>query len=62
MSVFSWLGNLSQSASPAGQPFQAQWGYVLAALLVPALIGVLAAATIILLERIFGIRLSGGAI
>jgi hypothetical protein len=62
MNLFHWLATLSQSASAPGQPFQAQWGYVLAVLLAPALIGLLAAGIILLLERTLGIRLSGGAI
>jgi hypothetical protein len=62
MGFWQWLAAISQSTGGPGQPFTAQWPYVLTALLAPALIGLAAAGLIILLEKIFGIRLSGGSI
>jgi hypothetical protein len=62
MAFWHWLTAISQSAGGPGQPFTAQWQYILAALIIPALIGLAAAGIILLVEKIFGIRLSGGAI
>jgi hypothetical protein len=62
MGFWHWLTAISQSAGGPSQPFTAQWQYVLAALIIPALIGLAAAGIILLVEKIFGIRLSGGAI
>jgi hypothetical protein len=62
MGFWHWLTEISQNAAGPGQPFTAQWQYVLAALAIPALIGLSAAGIILLVEKIFGIRLSGGAI
>jgi len=62
MGFWQWLAAISQSAGGPGQPFTAQWQYVVAALVSPALIGLGWAGIIILLEKIFGIRLSGGSI
>lgn len=62
MGLWQWLTAISASAAGPGQPFAAQWQYVAVALLAPALIGLLGAGAIILLEKIFGCRLSGGSI
>lgn len=62
MGFWHWLTAISQSAGGPGQPFTAHWQYVLAALVIPVLIGLAAAGVIILVEKIFGIRLSGGTI
>jgi hypothetical protein len=62
MGFWQWLAALSQSTSGPGQPFTAQWQYVVTALVAPAIIGLAAAGIIILVEKIFGLRLSGGSI
>jgi hypothetical protein len=62
MGFWQWLAAISQSAGGSGQPFIAHWQYVVTALVAPALIGLLGAGIIILVEKIFGIRLSGGSI
>lgn len=62
MGLWQWLAAISQSAGGPGQPFTAHWQYVALALAAPALIGLAGAGIIILLEKIFGIRLSGGSI
>jgi hypothetical protein len=62
MGFWQWLAAISQSAGGSGQPFTAHWQYVLAALVIPALIGLAAAGIIMLIEKIFGVRLSGGTI
>ncbi len=62
MGLWHWLAVISHSAGGPGQPFAAQWQYVLVALAAPALIGLVAAVVVILLEKLFGLRLSGGSI
>ena len=62
MGFWQWLTAISQSTGGPSPPFTAQWQYVLAALVTPAIIGLAAAGIIILVEKIFGIRLSGGTI
>ncbi|MBM4288253.1 MAG: hypothetical protein FJ135_08920 [Deltaproteobacteria bacterium] len=62
MGLWEWLLTISASSGGPGQPFTAQWQYVTAALVAPALIGALWAGIIILAERIFGLRLGGGGI
>lgn len=62
MGFWQWLAALSQSTGGPGQPFTAQWQYVVIALVAPAIIGLTAAGIIILVEKIFGLRLSGGSI
>lgn len=62
MGLWHWLAAISQSTGGPNPPFTAQWQYVVAALVAPVVIGLTAAGLIILLEKIFGIRLSGGAI
>lgn len=62
MGLWQWLAAISQSTGGSQPPFTAQWQYVVAALALPTVIGLAAAGLIILLEKIFGIRLSGGAI
>ncbi len=62
MGFWQWLAAISQSTGGPGQPFTAQWQYVVTALVAPALIGLVAAGIIILVEKIFGLRLSGGSI
>lgn len=62
MGFWQWLAAISQSAGGPGQPFTAHWQYVVTALAAPALIGLAAAGVIIGVEKVFGIRLSGGSI
>jgi hypothetical protein len=62
MAFWQWLAAISQSAGGPGQPFTAQWQYVVTALAAPAFLGAVGAGLIILVEKIFGIRLSGGSI
>ena len=62
MGFWQWLTAISQSTGGPNPPFTAQWQYVVAALVAPAIIGLAAAGIIIGVEKIFGIRLSGGAI
>ncbi len=62
MGFWQWLAAISQSAGGPGQPFTAQWQYLVSALVAPALIGLVGAGIIILVEKIFGLRLSGGSI
>jgi hypothetical protein len=62
MGIWQWLTAISQGAGGPGQPFTAQWLYVVTALVAPVLIGLTAAGIIMLVEKIFGIRLSGGSI
>jgi hypothetical protein len=62
MGLWQWLAALSQSTGGPGQSFTAQWQYVVTALVAPAIIGLAAAGIIILVEKIFGLRLSGGSI
>jgi hypothetical protein len=62
MGFWQWLTAISQSTGGANPPFTAQWQYVAAALAAPVVIGLAAAGIIMGLEKIFGIRLSGGAI
>ena len=62
MGFWQWLAAVSQSTGGPGQPFTAQWHYVVTALVAPAIIGLAAAGIIILVEKIFGLRLSGGSI
>jgi hypothetical protein len=62
MGFWQWLAAISQSAGSSGQPFTAPWQYVATALVAPAIIGLAAAGIIVLVEKIFGIRLSGGSI
>ena len=62
MGFWQWLTAISQSSNAPGLPFTAHWQYVVAALVAPALIGLIAAEIIILVEKFFGIRLGGGSI
>jgi hypothetical protein len=62
MEFFSWLNKISQSAAPPGQHFSAQWLYVAMVLAIPALIGVISAGILRVLEKAFGIRLGGGSV
>ena len=62
MGFWQWLAAISQSAGGPGQPFTAQWQYVVTALVAPVLIGLVGAGIIIIVEKIFGFRLSGGSI
>jgi hypothetical protein len=62
MGIWQWLAAISLSAGGPGQPFSAHWQYVVIALAAPVLIGLGAAGVIILVEKIFGIRLTGGSI
>jgi hypothetical protein len=62
MGFWQWLSAISQSAGGPAQPFTAHWQYVVTALAAPAILGALAAGLIILTEKLFGIRLSGGSI
>lgn len=57
-----WLTAISQSTTGSSPPFNAHWQYVVLALAIPVVIGLAAAGAIMLVEKIFGIRLSGGAI
>ena len=62
MGFWQWLAAISQSAGGSGQLFTAQWQYVVTALVAPTLIGLMGAGIIILVEKVFGLRLSGGSI
>jgi hypothetical protein len=62
MGFWQWLTAISQSAGGPGQPFTAHWQYVAMALVAPAFLGAVAAGLIILAEKVFGIKLSGGSI
>jgi hypothetical protein len=62
MGFWHWLAAISQSTGGPGQPFTAQWQYVAIALVAPAFLGAVGAGIIILMEKIFGIKLSGGSI
>jgi len=61
MDFFSWLPKISQSMAPPGQPFSPQWWYVVMALVMPFLIGVVLAGILRALEKTFGIKLGGGS-
>ena len=60
MDFFAWLTQISQSASPSGQPFSAQWLYVIMALVIPAVIGTVLAVILKIIEKTSGVRLGGG--
>jgi hypothetical protein len=62
MGFWQWLTAISQSSASSGQPFTAQWQYVTVALVAPVILGLVGAGLIILVEKVFGIRLSGGSI
>lgn len=62
MGFWQWLTAISQSTAGPGQPFAASWQYVVTALAAPALLGAAGAGIIILVEKVFGLRLSGGSI
>ena len=62
MGFWQWLEAISQSTGGPGQLFTAHWQYVVTALVAPAFLGAVAAGLIILAEKVFGIRLSGGSI
>jgi hypothetical protein len=62
MGLWQWLAVISQSAGGTGHSFTAQWQYVVTALVAPVLIGLVGAGIIIIVEKIFGFRLSGGSI
>lgn len=59
---FQWLAAISVPLSGPGQPFQASWQYVAAALLAPAVIGLAGAVITTLLEKVLGLRMGGGGV
>jgi hypothetical protein len=62
MNILQWLTTISQSTNPPGQPFVSQWSYVAMALVIPVIIGVILAALLKVIEKVFSIRLGGGSI
>ncbi len=63
MSIWaSWLTAIAAASAVPGQPFQASWQYIAAAVLLPALIGAVAALCLRAVEKLGGIRLGGGGV
>ncbi len=62
MEFFTWISQISQSAAPPGQPFSAHWWYVVMALVIPVLMGVVLAGILRLLEKALGMKLGGGSV
>jgi hypothetical protein len=62
MNILQWLTTISQSTAPPGQPFVPSWGYIAMALVIPGIIGVILAAILKVIEKVFSIRLGGGSI
>ena len=62
MSFFHWLTQISQSMAPPEQPFAAQWLYVAAALVMPAVLGGALAGILRIIEKVFGVKLGGGSV
>jgi hypothetical protein len=62
MDFFAWLTQISQSAAPPGQPFSPQWLYVIMSLVIPAVVGVVLALILKIIEKFSGVRLGGGSV
>jgi hypothetical protein len=62
MDFFTWIIQISQSVAHPGQPFSPQWWYVVMALVIPALMGVIVAGILRVLEKALGMRLGGGSV
>lgn len=62
MRLFAWLAEISQSAAPPGQVFAPQWLYVVLALVIPALLGLILALIMKAIEWAFGMKLGGGSV
>jgi hypothetical protein len=60
MTFWQWLTAISQSTTPAGEPFAPHWPYVALALVLPVAIGLILALILKGIENIFGIKLGGG--
>ncbi len=59
MDILNWIAQISQSTTP-GRGFHPQWIYIVFSVFVPATIGAMVTLCIMLLEKVFNIRIGGG--
>ncbi len=62
MGLWQWLQRVTAETVATAAGFQPSWRYMLAVLLLPAVIGLLLAGVLGLVERIAGRRLDGGSL
>ena len=62
MGLWQWLQGLVAETVATGAGFQPSWRYVLAVLLLPAVIGLLLAGVLGLVDKITGKRLPGSSL